>query len=284
MKDILKALHERPIAYYPIYKRVTGSTTAGILLSQLMYWWAKVDGRTFYKTDAEIYEETALAERELKTAKALLREFDFVRIFLAGNPARTHYEIFEDKLIEQIRQTSLAETSKQERTKRPNKEGRNGQTLYTENTQKNTQESEPAHAQFLVTSISLETIPFVEENVAPGVALAESWEQAAEHIIKIVEADNFRLQSHLKGNRALPPDWKEKVKERMRYFQGKGEWYLITVPSALSGKLFKWEAQMCVKVAQWIDSPYNTPAQQRLGTQQPATSAGFSLNQYKPKQ
>lgn len=102
MKELLKELHHRPIAYYPIYRKITGSTTAGILLSQLMYWWAKMDGEKFYKTDAEIIEETALTEDELKLAKSKIKQFDFIKITREGMPAVTNYEIDADKLAEYV--------------------------------------------------------------------------------------------------------------------------------------------------------------------------------------
>lgn len=261
MKDVLKALHERPIAYYPIYKKVTGSTTAGILLSQLMYWWAKVDGRLFYKTDADIYEETALTERELKTAKAHLRQFDFVRIFLAGNPARTHYEIFEDRLIDAIRQTSLDESAKQDRTKQPNKAGRNGLTLIQENTQK-TKTVESTPAEFLVTTIALETISSVEGEVP----------------------------------RPADPDWMQVAKDMEAYAKGDGaaQWRFMCEAQGYKGEvlpivsnwaskagkyqLMNWKSEFR-KLQTWLktESRADYKAAQRSGTPAPATSAPIQI-------
>jgi hypothetical protein len=37
MKEILIKLNQRPIAVYPIYIKLTGSVTSGLLLSQIMY-------------------------------------------------------------------------------------------------------------------------------------------------------------------------------------------------------------------------------------------------------
>lgn len=122
MKGLLKELHHRPIAYYPIYRKITGSTTAGILLSQLMYWWAKMDGEKFYKTDAEIIEETELTEDELRSAKSKIKQLGFIRITREGMPAVTNYEIDAEKLAEcvsnspnkigEIPQTGLGEFPK----------------------------------------------------------------------------------------------------------------------------------------------------------------------------
>ena len=90
-KTILQSLHERPIAYYPIYRKITGTTTAGILLSQLMYWFSKKE--KIYKTNAEIMGETLLTENELRSAKKKIKALPFISITLEGVPAKTFYEI-----------------------------------------------------------------------------------------------------------------------------------------------------------------------------------------------
>jgi len=91
MNNILKILNQRPIAYYPIYREITGSTTAGILLSQLMYWFSKKD--KFHKVDQEIQEETLLTKKELENAKKKLKDLVFITITREGIPAKTYYEI-----------------------------------------------------------------------------------------------------------------------------------------------------------------------------------------------
>lgn len=117
MKKLMLALHQKPVAYYPIYKDITGSTTAGILLSQLMYWWQKVEGREFYKTDAEIIEETHLSEQELKTAKKALKKCDFIHIKARGVPAKTYYNINTELLIQAIQKGDSAHSRKVKSTK-----------------------------------------------------------------------------------------------------------------------------------------------------------------------
>jgi hypothetical protein len=102
---LLRQFSKRQIAYHPVYRTITGSTTAGILLSQLMYWWDKMNGNEFYKTDAELIEETAMTIDEIKGAKARLKTFDFVSITRKGVPAKTYYSIDLDNLIQVIAQT-----------------------------------------------------------------------------------------------------------------------------------------------------------------------------------
>jgi len=95
MKNILQALNTRPIAYYPIYRKITGSTTAGILLSQLMFWFSKKD--KVFKTNDELISETMLTIEELKKAKKAIKKLDFIIITLEGIPAKTYYEIDWEK-------------------------------------------------------------------------------------------------------------------------------------------------------------------------------------------
>ncbi|AQW85570.1 hypothetical protein CPIN18021_0327 [Campylobacter pinnipediorum subsp. caledonicus] len=125
MKDVLRELNQRPIAYYPIYGEITGSTTAGILLSQLMYWFAKQD--KFFKTDSDIIAETRLTVNELRSAKKALKDVGFVKISREGVPARTFYEIdwelyektFQDRTKKA--QTSSVNSTKQDELNQQNK-------------------------------------------------------------------------------------------------------------------------------------------------------------------
>jgi uncharacterized phage protein (TIGR02220 family) len=137
MKELLLALNQRPISYYPIYAKILNSVHAGILLSQLMYWWSAVHGREFYKTDAEIADETSLSSAELRTAKKILKESGFVTIKAKGVPAKTHYIINHVFL-----QTSLAEFAKLDSLKQQICFSDFSETI-TENTTKTTQREEP---------------------------------------------------------------------------------------------------------------------------------------------
>ena len=90
-KQILQALNQRPVAYYPIYAEITGSVTAGILLSQLMYWFAKKD--KIYKTNNEMQEEIHFTDKQFKNAKQKVNQLPFIHITKEGIPAKTYYEI-----------------------------------------------------------------------------------------------------------------------------------------------------------------------------------------------
>lgn len=70
----------RPVAFYPGLRKITGSTTATILLCQLFYWTGKEasgDG-WIYKTSDELTEETGLSYDEQVTARKHLVEHDLI--------------------------------------------------------------------------------------------------------------------------------------------------------------------------------------------------------------
>jgi hypothetical protein len=64
----------RPMAYYPKLRKVTGSTTATILLCNFIYWRGKESGADgwLYKSSDEIEDETGLSYREQQSARKLL--------------------------------------------------------------------------------------------------------------------------------------------------------------------------------------------------------------------
>ena len=137
--SILKELNQRPIAYYPLYAKLTGSTTAGILLSQLMYWFSKKD--KVFKTDIEILEETMLTVDELRGAKLKLKKASFIKITREGVPARTFYQInwqeYEKALLSfsKEREKSNTKKSKNSTVKTPKLDCGNSLNLTRENPQ-----------------------------------------------------------------------------------------------------------------------------------------------------
>jgi hypothetical protein len=136
MKDILINLNQRPIAVYPIYIKLTGSVNAGLLLSQIMYWYSAMKGRKFYKSDAEIMEETMLSLNELRGAKSRLKELPFIMITLHGIPAKTHYDINVTLLINAINENTLVKSTKLNKLKSQKYNGEINE-CNTENTTEN---------------------------------------------------------------------------------------------------------------------------------------------------
>jgi len=150
MKEILINLNQRPIAVYPIYIKLTGSVNAGLLLSQIMYWYSAVKGRKFYKSDAEIMEETMLSLNELRGAKSRLKELPFIMITLHGIPAKTHYDINVTLLINAINENTLVKSTKLNKLKSQKYNGEINE-CNTENTTDNTSKN--------TTDISFENLP-----------------------------------------------------------------------------------------------------------------------------
>ena len=95
-------LNQRPVAFYPIYAQLTGSINAGLLLSQLLYWYSAVNKSEFYKTDIEISQETWLSEKELRNAKARLKLLSFINITNRGLPPVTYYDFNLEAMAAEI--------------------------------------------------------------------------------------------------------------------------------------------------------------------------------------
>ena len=118
LRNVMRELNQQPISYYKIYRKITGGTCAGILLSQLLYWHSKVD-RKFYKTDEDIMNETGLTQKELRGAKKKLKSVDFVIISTEGMPRKTYYDFDYIKLYKSISSYSTAQRAKQVPPKGP---------------------------------------------------------------------------------------------------------------------------------------------------------------------
>jgi hypothetical protein len=101
-------LLDRPIAFHRIYATLTGSATAGLMLSQAVYW-TRVKLHTepgsdgwFYKTREEWEEETALSRSEQEIARRTLRRLPFYQEKRAGLPAKLYFRIDLDTLAEAL--------------------------------------------------------------------------------------------------------------------------------------------------------------------------------------
>jgi hypothetical protein len=133
IKKVLKAFSQRPIAYQKIYAQITSSVTAGLLLSQIVYWWyGPAEEKEFYKTDRELTDELALGMKELKNAKAKLKKLKIISMIRKGVPCKTFYKLNETALLAQI--SSCAERAELVRPKGPNWLGRKGPTTTKTNT------------------------------------------------------------------------------------------------------------------------------------------------------
>jgi len=102
IKALLKSLNQRPIAFQPVYVKITGDHASAVVLSQIVYWWSVKGGGEFYKTDAELMEECLLSEKQMRRVKTLLKSIPWVKITLRGVPAKTYYDIDYDSMAKNL--------------------------------------------------------------------------------------------------------------------------------------------------------------------------------------
>jgi len=166
-------LQSKPVAFYPDFSEIGGSTNAGVLLSQLFYWKDKESDEDgwIYKTQKEWKNEIKLTRTEQETARKKLRDSGILREKLKGNPSKLYYKIDFDamiaalsKIYEKRRQVAgslHAETPHAMDAENPQAslQGSNILSL-TEITTKNTAESS--------SPISLLPKPFEKANVKNG--------------------------------------------------------------------------------------------------------------------
>ena len=93
----LREINARQVAFVPLYAKYTGSITAGLLLSQLMFYFSSLKKDKIFKTNAAIMDDTMLSENELRSAKKTIKKCEFLTIKKEGLPGRTFYEINWDK-------------------------------------------------------------------------------------------------------------------------------------------------------------------------------------------
>jgi len=98
--NLFSKFNERPIAFMPIYAKISGSISSGLLLSQLCYWAKVMRYKEFYKIDRELMEETTLTERQIRTSKNNLKKLGLISTKLKGIPAKLYYTVNIDKIIE----------------------------------------------------------------------------------------------------------------------------------------------------------------------------------------
>lgn len=90
---------DRPIAYHRIYGQIAGSTTAGIMLSQLLYWWDKKYEEYVWKTIEEFEQETGLSRWEQATAIKKLVSRGYLRVEVKGLPAKRRFYLNEEAIF-----------------------------------------------------------------------------------------------------------------------------------------------------------------------------------------
>lgn len=85
----------RPVAFFPALTEITGSTTATLFLSQMVYWTGRQRDREgwIFKSQAEIKSEIGLTRSEQETARAKLKMRGFLEERYAQLPRKLLYRI-----------------------------------------------------------------------------------------------------------------------------------------------------------------------------------------------
>jgi len=143
---------QRPVAYHPVFAKITGSVTSAVLLSQMIYWSTRVTVKDgwFFKTYKDWEEETGMTRRNLDTARKDLQSFG---ILSERNERLTHrmwYKVNWDalnKLIHAEVNSPLAESYNRESTDGAFAAVRNEQpSIFTETTSDTLSETSPKTA------------------------------------------------------------------------------------------------------------------------------------------
>jgi len=166
----------RPVAYYPRLRAITGSTTATLLLCQLIYWSGKQQDRagwimkrcrlvqddpagTEHPSNQSIEYETGLTYREQDTARRLLRARGLIRERQDRLQHRVYFQVDFETLRKALQATAAGQASKcrSPNTQRSFRETPDGTSLngtyidYTETTAERTaaslESASPAHVQ-----------------------------------------------------------------------------------------------------------------------------------------
>ncbi len=98
IRETVRLLGQRCVAYHPRLVQLTGRVTAGLMLSQSLYWTKKLHlaGRLdgwFWKSAQQWQDETGLSRREQDTARATLKALGVWQEKRQGMPARLWYRI-----------------------------------------------------------------------------------------------------------------------------------------------------------------------------------------------
>lgn len=146
----------RTISYKTDLAHMTGSVTAGLLLSQFWYWTNILPPDRegwFYKTAEEMQSETGMGRTEAEGARKKLRDLGLVTEERRGVPAKLWYRINKVRLNELLGkyaankiaenlQTGVQKTRKQDSLNSANKPAESQQTI-TQNTTQNAQKLHP---------------------------------------------------------------------------------------------------------------------------------------------
>ncbi|ELY9614316.1 hypothetical protein ACEF96_004401 [Salmonella enterica] len=97
MNQLLHLL-DRPVAYQRSFVRLGAGVTGALLLSQLIYWQTRMGDVWFYKTQAEIEDETGLTRYEQEGARKKLVASGVLQEQKKGIPAKLYFRVNAEAL------------------------------------------------------------------------------------------------------------------------------------------------------------------------------------------
>lgn len=112
-KMVADVLGTRQIAFNPDLARITKSVEAGLLLSQLLYWYKK--GRNpewFYKTIDEIKKETYLTRSQQDTAIRKCKKLGLIDIKRGGIPRKRYFNVKVERIVDLLKTTLQTDNSR----------------------------------------------------------------------------------------------------------------------------------------------------------------------------
>lgn len=131
------------MAYYPDYRKITGTSNSAILLSQILYYQKnkeKAGQKEFYKTDSEFAEALGFSIKEFRTAKKALTESGIVIVIKRGVPSTSYYSVDMDLFQKGLKSLTLGDrTLGPLGTNLPAAEGQTNSETTTETTREYTE-------------------------------------------------------------------------------------------------------------------------------------------------
>lgn len=116
MSQLLHLL-DRPVAFQRAFVRLGSGVTGALLLSQLVYWQNRMDGQWFYKTQADLEEETGLTRYEQEGARKKLVSCGVLEEAKRGIPAKLYFRVnqvrLEELLLGKVQQAGMGKTHNQ---------------------------------------------------------------------------------------------------------------------------------------------------------------------------
>ena len=180
-----------PVAYRPVFARIAGSITAGVMLSQALYWTFRTgpDG-WFYKKADEWELETALSRHEQQGARRFLRDRGLIEEKLKGVPPTLHFRVHLPAVLRGI---ELANKGQIGSRKQPTIRQRNidkAEIQFSTGQQFNFAKKRKSYIEAEITQENTAE----NTNSTPEGAALKSWLSLKEHVLKDrLDPDEWKL-------------------------------------------------------------------------------------------